>query len=87
MKTRTGFSELPGRVTFPGGLDASRSYRVEAIFPAPGDADYGHTFTEQSRRRGWRPGADASGRFLGEVGLPMPVLNPEHAILLRFTTL
>jgi alpha-galactosidase len=28
-------------------------------------------------------GATASGRFLAEVGLPMPILNPEHAVLLH----
>lgn len=86
VKTRTGFSEQPGRVTIPG-LDPSRMYRVEAIFPAPGDADYGHTFTEAKPAPWVASGAEASGRFLGEVGLPMPVLNPEHAILLRFTAL
>jgi alpha-galactosidase len=29
----------------------------------------------------------ANGRFLAEVGLPMPILNPEHALLLQFTAL
>jgi alpha-galactosidase len=27
------------------------------------------------------------GRFLAEVGVPMPILNPEHALLLKFTAL
>ncbi len=86
VKTRTGFGEQPGRVAIPG-LDPSRSYRVEAIFPAAGDADYGHTFIEAKPAPWLASGAEATGRFLGEVGLPMPVLNPEHAILLRFTAL
>lgn len=86
VKTRTGFAEQPGRVTIPG-LKASRSYRVEAIFPTPADADYGHTFIEAQPVAWLADGAVATGRFLGEVGLPMPVLNPEHALLLRFTAL
>ena len=84
VSTRTSFAEQPGRVAIPG-LDPGRSYTVQAIFPAPGDADYARTFT-QVQPPAWLPsGAEASGRFLAEVGLPMPVLNPEHALLLRFT--
>ncbi|MCX2749881.1 alpha-galactosidase [Arthrobacter sp. MI7-26] len=84
VSTRTSFAEQPGRVAIPG-LDPGRSYKVEAIFPAPGDADYARTFT-QVQPPAWLPsGATASGRFLAEVGLPMPVLNPEHALLLRIT--
>jgi len=84
VSTRTSFAEQPGRVAVPG-LDPERSYMVQAIFPAPGDADYARTFT-QVRPPAWLPsGAEASGRFLAEVGLPMPVLNPEHALLLRIT--
>lgn len=86
VKTRTGFADQPGRVTIPG-LKASRSYRVEAIFPTPADADYGRTFIEAQPVAWLADGAVATGRFLGEVGLPMPVLNPEHALLLRFTAL
>ena len=48
------------------------------------------TTPARSRRSSPRPGsqtgATASGRFLAEVGLPMPVLNPEHALLLKVTT-
>ncbi|WP_284983326.1 alpha-galactosidase [Arthrobacter sp. efr-133-TYG-118] len=84
VSTRTSFAEQPGRVAIPG-LDPRRSYAVQAIFPAPGDADYARTFT-QVQPPAWLPsGAEVSGRFLAEVGLPMPVLNPEHALLLRFT--
>ena len=86
VKTRTGFTEKPGRVAIPG-LDPSRAYRVEAIFPSPGDADHGHTFIEAKPAPWLASGAEATGRFLAEVGLPTPVLNPEHAILLRFTAL
>jgi hypothetical protein len=29
----------------------------------------------------------ANGRFIAEVGLPTPIHNPEHALLLPFTAL
>ena len=53
------------------------------MFPAPGDADYAHTFTQIQPPAWLASGAEASGKFLAEVGLPMPNLNPEHALLLR----
>jgi alpha-galactosidase len=84
VSTKTAFAEQPGRITVPG-LEPEQSYRVEAIFPAPGDADYAHNFTQVQPPAWLAAGAEASGRFLGEVGLPMPILNPEHAVLLRFT--
>jgi alpha-galactosidase len=86
VSTRTSFAELLGRVALPG-LEAARHYRVEAIFPAPGDADYGHTFTQIQPPAWLASGAEASGRFLAEVGLPMPNLNPEHALVLKVTAL
>ncbi|WP_427006033.1 alpha-galactosidase [Pseudarthrobacter sp. H2] len=85
VSTRTSFSEQPGRVAIPG-LPAETNYRVEAVFPAPGDADYAHTFTQVQPPAWLASGAEASGRFLAEVGLPMPILNPEHAVLLKVTT-
>jgi alpha-galactosidase len=84
VSTRTSFAEQPGRIAVPG-LEGGRTYRVEAIFPAPGDADYGHTFTQVQPPAWLASGAEASGSFLAEVGLPMPILNPEHALLLKFT--
>ena len=85
VNTRTSAAEQPGRIAIPG-LAADVDYRVEAVFPAPGDADYARTFT-QVQPPAWLPsGATASGRFLAEVGLPMPGLNPEHALLLKVTT-
>ena len=86
VKTATSFAERIGRVAIPG-LDPLRSYRVELLFPTPVDADYGHTFIEAKPAPWLASGAEATGRFLGEVGLPMPVLNPEHGVLLRFTAL
>jgi alpha-galactosidase len=84
VSTKTSFAEQPGRITVPG-LEPEGSYRVEAIFPTPGDADYAHNFIQVQPPAWLAAGAEANGRFLAEVGLPMPVLNPEHALLLRFT--
>jgi alpha-galactosidase len=86
VSTRTSFAEQPGRITIPG-LEPDRAYRMEAIFPLPGDADYAHNYTQVQPPAWLSDGAEASGRFLAEVGLPMPILNPEHAVLLKFTTL
>jgi alpha-galactosidase len=86
VSTRTSFAEQPGRVALPG-LEADCRYRVEAIFPAPVDADYGHTFTQVQPPAWLASGAEASGRFLAEVGLPMPSLNPEHALVLKVTAI
>lgn len=86
VSTRTSFAEQLGRVALPG-LEADSRYRVEAIFPAPVDADYGHTFTQIQPPAWLASGAEASGRFLAEVGLPMPSLNPEHALVLKVTAL
>ena len=86
VSTRTSFSEQPGRIAIPG-LPADGSYRVEAVFPAPGDADYAHTFTQVQPPAWLASGAAANGRFVAEVGLPMPILNPEHALLLKVTAL
>lgn len=84
VSTRTSAAEQPGRIAIPG-LAADAAYRVEAVFPAPGDADYAHTFTQVQPPAWLESGATASGRFLAEVGLPMPGLNPEHALLLKVT--
>lgn len=56
-------------------------------FPTPEDADFGHTFTQTQPPVWLAEGAVANGTFLAEVGLPMPILNPEHALLLQVTAL
>ncbi len=84
VSTRTSFADRPGRIAIPG-LDPERNYRVDAIFPAPGDADYTHTFTQVQPPAWLASGAEVTGSFLAEVGLPMPILNPEHALLLEVT--
>ncbi|WJH23915.1 alpha-galactosidase [Pseudarthrobacter defluvii] len=86
VSTRTSAAEQPGRIGIPG-LEDARSYRVEVVFPAEDDADYRHTVTQVQPPAWLSKGAVATGRFLAEVGLPMPNLNPEHALLLTVTAL
>ena len=86
VSTRTSAAEQPGRIGIPG-LEDARSYCVEVVFPAEDDADYRHTFTQVQPPAWLAKGAVATGRFLAEVGLPMPNLNPEHALLLKVTAL
>jgi alpha-galactosidase len=81
-------AESPGRVSIPG-LDSDRRYRVEALLPAPLDAPHTAAGSEQSSFVQTAPpawferGAVASGAFLSEVGLPLPILGPERALLMR----
>lgn len=76
----TSYSEQPGRVAIPG-LVPDLSYQIQMIYPQPG----GHTFGQITPPAWLGDGAQATGRFLAEVGLPMPILNPEHAILLEIS--
>ncbi|NVM93528.1 alpha-galactosidase [Arthrobacter wenxiniae] len=78
----TSYAEQPGRVGIPG-LSPDTLYRVQLCYPGPDAA--GATFVQAAAPAWVAGGAVASGRFLAEVGLPMPVLNPEHAILLEVT--
>ncbi|GAA2124526.1 alpha-galactosidase [Arthrobacter humicola] len=78
VSVATSFAEVPGRVCLPGLLPDA-GYRVDAVYPA---ADDGRAFL-QAVPPGWLGGGvEATGRFLAESGLPMPVLNPEHGLLL-----
>lgn len=78
----TSATELPSRATLPG-LDPDRSYAV-----APVDTG-GEPLTKQHQPPGWMAagGFTASGRFLGEAGLQMPVLTPEQALVLHLRAL
>ncbi len=77
----SSFSESPGRIGFPG-LDPARRYCVTVLFPTGGN-----TF-KQERAPGWMTeGIEATGLALARVGLPMPILNPEHAILIELTAI
>jgi len=74
---RSAEDEVPGSVVLPG-LDPQKRYRVAIVFPAGAIPD------EQRNTIPWTvDSVVASGSFLSEVGLPMPVLLPEHAIVLH----
>ena len=72
--------ETPGLARLPG-LDPDRAYRVAplSVAGAPG--------TKQAVAPPWYAagGVTLGGRVLGEVGLPLPVLRPEQALLLHLT--
>jgi alpha-galactosidase len=74
----TSFAEVPGRIGLPGLLPDA-VYRVEAVYPA---SDDGRAFLQAVPPAWLAGGVEATGRFLAESGLPMPVLNPEHGLLL-----
>ena len=79
VSVASSFDELPGRIALPG-LDPVATYRIELVFP---------TLTSPFNDRGnvkWiEGGASATGLYLAEVGLSMPILNPETGILLSLT--
>ena len=77
VSVATSSDEIPGRVGFPG-LSPETSYEVTVIFPTA-TSPYG-----DRANVGWIPGGfTATGRFLAEVGLPMPILNPEQGVLIH----
>lgn len=72
----TSLNELPTPVRFPG-LEPERRYRVEL---APTGARMRVT---QYADPAWVSGGiELSGRALAILGLPMPVLHPEHALII-----
>ena len=78
VSVATSFAEVPGRVGLPGLLPEA-AYRVEALYPA---ADDRRAFLQAVPPAWLAGGVEATGRYLAESGLPMPVLNPEHGLLL-----
>jgi alpha-galactosidase len=70
--------ETPGLARLPG-LDPDRAYRVEPVAVA------GEPETKQATAPAWLEagGVTLGGRSLAEVGLPLPVLRPEQALLLH----
>ena len=72
--------ETPGLARLPG-LDPGRAYRVEPLAVA------GEPETKQTAAPAWLAagGVSLGGRALAEVGLPLPVLRPEQALLLHVT--
>ncbi len=77
VSVATSFAESPGRVCLPA-LRPEARYRVEAVYPSPDD---GRAFMQAAPPAWLGTGVEATGRFLAESGLPMPVLNPEHGVL------
>ncbi|MGN6445070.1 alpha-galactosidase [Amnibacterium sp.] len=73
----TSANEWPAPVRLPG-LDPERRYRVTAALPVPA-----HATLDRSGPPWLATGVELSGTALAVLGLPMPVLNPEHAIVLR----
>lgn len=78
VSVATSFAEMPGRICLPA-LQPEGRYRVEAVYPDSDDRGaYIHTVPPA-----WlATGVEATGSFLAASGLPMPVLNPEHGVLL-----
>ncbi|HET8878814.1 MAG TPA: alpha-galactosidase [Arthrobacter sp.] len=74
----SSFAEIPGRVCLPG-LEPGARYRVEAVYPAATDRG---AYLQTVPPAWLESGVEATGRFLAASGLPMPVLNPEHGVLL-----
>jgi alpha-galactosidase len=77
VSVATSAREAPGRIEFPG-LDRAATYEVSVEFPAVAD------LVIQRGALAWvESGVTVSGAVLAEVGLPMPILAPENAILIR----
>jgi alpha-galactosidase len=72
--------ETPGLARLPG-LDPDRAYRVAPLEVA------GAPETTQAAAPPWLAAGEVTlgGRALAEVGLPLPVLRPEQALLLHLT--
>ena len=76
VQLTTSAPAVPEPVRLPG-LDPSRRYRVAVAYPA-GEAE-----SVQLSPPPWlESGVELPGAVLGTVGLPMPALNPEQALLL-----
>ena len=70
-----------GKARLPG-LDPGRTYRITPLAVA------GEPQTKQAVAPRWTEagGVTLGGRALAEVGLPLPVLRPEQALLLHLTS-
>ncbi|WP_297603190.1 alpha-galactosidase [Microcella sp.] len=76
----TAVVAVPPPLRFPG-LDADRRYRIEPLTVG------GAPRTVQDAPPAWLAdgGITITGRLLAELGLPVPLLAPEQALLLRAT--
>jgi len=75
----TSANEVPVPVRF-GGLDPELAYRVELALP-PGP----HAVNQRAGVAWTDAPPVLSGGLLGTLGLPMPILNPEQALLVTLT--
>lgn len=79
----TRAAEVPPPVRLPG-LDPAADYRLEAVDTG------GEPFAVQKQPPGWWPAPGESvvlpGAFLGTVGVQVPVLGPEQALVLHLRT-
>ncbi|WP_319460872.1 alpha-galactosidase [Micromonospora sp. RTP1Z1] len=75
----TSVAQVPGAVRLPG-LDPHRRYAVRPAAGVPEPAML------QLTEPGWLPSVTLSGAALGTVGLQLPALHPEQALLLEVTT-
>jgi alpha-galactosidase len=66
----------PNAIFIPG-LDASKTYKVRAVFPA------GEPTFIQRTQVAWLDGVKLTGAALESVGLRAPILNPENAMLIE----
>ena len=62
---------------FLAGLDAKKSYRVRAVFPA------GKPKLIQRTNVAWFDGITLTGQALQDVGLGAPIMFPENALLIE----
>lgn len=81
VSVATSAAEVPVPARLPG-LDPAAAYRLRRLDTG------GEVFVVQAAPPGWWPGPDTSdvvlpGSFLTEVGLPLPVLGPEQALVLH----
>ena len=72
----TSAFETPLPVRLPG-LDPDRTYRVAPAIPLPA-----HLALDRGAPPWLTGGVVLSGTALAVLGLPMPGLNPEHALLI-----
>ncbi|MFL5841083.1 MAG: alpha-galactosidase [Thermoleophilaceae bacterium] len=80
VQLTTSVAEIPGAARIPG-LAAERHYRIAPVPLAGGPA------LQQAKPPQWHEsgGVTLSGRTLATAGLEIPVLQPEHALLLHLT--
>ncbi|MBA2769621.1 MAG: alpha-galactosidase [Sporichthyaceae bacterium] len=74
----SGATEIPLPARLPG-LDPERAYRVSPVATGGDPVTVAHAAPPWLEAEAFT----ATGRHLGEVGLPMPVLAPEQALVLH----